>query len=95
MCWFSCFAVIMYNRRLPWLTRSLKYINLGVGNHISSKEDIPSIFIKLKTGAIFGELSWVGKRPRTTSVIADGDVIALKLNFESVESLGPALAKKI
>jgi len=50
---------------------------------------------KLKAGAIFGELSWVGKRPRTTSVIADGDVIALKLDLESIDRFGPVLAKKI
>ena len=50
---------------------------------------------KLKPGAIFGELAWVGNRPRTTSVIANGDVIALKLDLKSVNSLGLALAKKI
>ncbi|MFQ5672013.1 MAG: Crp/Fnr family transcriptional regulator [Nitrospinales bacterium] len=50
---------------------------------------------KLKTGAIFGELSWVGKRARTTSVIADGDVIALRLDVESIDKFGLVLAKKI
>ncbi|MEC7640855.1 MAG: cyclic nucleotide-binding domain-containing protein [Nitrospinota bacterium] len=50
---------------------------------------------KLKTSAIFGELSWMGKRPWTTSVIADGDVIALKLDLESFDSLGTVLARKL
>lgn len=50
---------------------------------------------KLKAGSIFGELSWVGKRPRTTSVIADGDVIALKIDLNVSERCGPALTKKI
>jgi len=50
---------------------------------------------KLRAGAIFGELSWVGKRPRTTSVIADGDVIALRIDLEVSENCGAVLIKKI
>ena len=39
---------------------------------------------KLKAGAIFGEIAYVAKRKRTTSVIADGDVIALRIDTKNI-----------
>ena len=35
---------------------------------------------KLMGGAIFGKISYISKRFRTTSAIAGGDVIALKID---------------
>ena len=43
--------------------------------------------IKLKAGAIFGEIAYVAKRKRTTSVIADGDVIALRIDTKNIDVL--------
>jgi CRP-like cAMP-binding protein len=42
---------------------------------------------KLKAGAIFGEIAYVAKRKRTTSVIADGDVIALRIDTKNIDVL--------
>ena len=42
---------------------------------------------KLKAGAIFGEIAYVAKRKRTTSVIAYGDVIALKIDTKNIDVL--------
>jgi len=42
---------------------------------------------KLKTGSVFGEIAVVGKRPRTTSVVANGDVIAMRIELSEVEKL--------
>lgn len=50
---------------------------------------------KLRAGAIFGEISWVSKRPRTSSVYADGDVVALRINLDDVDNFDPALQSKI
>ena len=50
---------------------------------------------KLKAGAIFGEIAYVAKRKRTTSVIADGDVIALKIDTKNIDTLKPDTPTKL
>ena len=50
---------------------------------------------KLKAGAIFGEIAYVAKRKRTTSVIADGDVIALKIDTKNIDTLKPDISTKL
>ena len=50
---------------------------------------------KLKAGAIFGEIAYVAKRKRTTSVIADGDVIALKIDTKNIDALKPDIPTKL
>ena len=50
---------------------------------------------KLKAGAVFGEIAYVAKRKRTTSVIADGDVIALKIDAKNIDALKPAIPTKL
>ena len=53
------------------------------------------IITKLKAGAIFGEIAYVAKRKRTTSVIADGDVIALKIDTKNIDTLKPDIPTKL
>lgn len=62
---------------------------------ITAGQDKEVTLTKLKAGSIFGEISWVSKRPRTSSVYADGDVIALKIGLEDVDNFDPALQTKI
>jgi len=50
---------------------------------------------KLKAGAVLGEIAYVAKRTRTTSVIADGDVIALKIDTENIDALKPSIPSKL
>ena len=50
---------------------------------------------KLKAGAVFGESAFGAKRKRTTSVIADGDVIALKIDTKNIDALKPAIPTKL
>lgn len=54
-----------------------------------------TVIAKLRAGSVFGELAWIDKRPRITNVIADGDVVALKIDLTDVERFGPALQSKI
>lgn len=43
--------------------------------------ELPRIdIIKLKTGAVFGEISFISKRPRSTNVIAEDKVLVLKID---------------
>jgi CRP-like cAMP-binding protein len=50
---------------------------------------------KLKAGAVFGEIAYIAKRTRTTSVIADGDVIALKIHTNDIDTLLPSIPNKL
>ena len=44
---------------------------------------------KLKAGAVFGEIAYVAKRKRTTSVIA------LKIDTKNIDALKPAIPTKL
>ncbi len=48
----------------------------------------------LKPGSVFGEMSFLGKRRRSTSIVADDDVIVLKIDQESLEKLPGKLETK-
>ncbi|MZH01967.1 MAG: cyclic nucleotide-binding domain-containing protein [Nitrospinae bacterium] len=50
---------------------------------------------KLKAGAVFGEIAYVAKRKRMTSVIADGDCIALRFETKNLDNLKPAIPTKL
>lgn len=50
---------------------------------------------KLKAGSVFGEIAYIARRTRTTSVIADGDVIALKIGTKNIDSLKPSIPTKL
>tara|TARA_Y100000031_G_C8107107_1_gene331590 strand:+ start:353 stop:796 length:444 start_codon:yes stop_codon:yes gene_type:complete len=41
----------------------------------------------LKPGSVFGEMSLLGKRPRSTSIIADEEAIVLKIDRKGLENL--------
>jgi len=62
---------------------------------VSKRKPHDVVLAKLKTGSVFGEIAFVGKRARTTYVIADGDVIALKINLEQISKLKPIIQSKI
>lgn len=53
------------------------------------------VLAKLKGGAVFGEIAYLAKRTRTTSVIADGDVIVLKISTKDIDVLKPAILNKL
>jgi len=62
---------------------------------VSKRKPHDVVLAKLKTGSVFGEIAFVGKRARTTYVIADGDVIALKINLDQINKLKPIVQSKI
>ena len=62
-----------------------------------TKNKPPEITVaQLVPGAIFGEITLRGKRPRTSSITADEDVVALKVDGPLInKELDPVLANKI
>ncbi|MBI4388844.1 MAG: cyclic nucleotide-binding domain-containing protein [Nitrospinae bacterium] len=48
----------------------------------------------LKAGSVFGEISLISKRPRTTNVVADGEAIVLKIEGDFLYSLSPVFVTK-
>jgi CRP/FNR family transcriptional regulator, cyclic AMP receptor protein len=50
---------------------------------------------KLKAGAVFGEIAFVAKRPRTTSVLADGDVIVMQIQTKDIDALSQTIPNKL
>ena len=59
----------------------------------SNHEEV--IVAKLKSGSVFGEIAYITRRTRTTSVIADGDVIALKIDTKNIDDLQSAIPSKL
>lgn len=50
---------------------------------------------KLSAGAVFGEITLICKRPRTSGVHAHGEVIALRVNGEMFDKMEPVFKNKI
>ncbi len=49
----------------------------------------------LKPGALFGELSWLGKKARISSVVAATEVVAFRLDLKKVQKFEPIIRDKI
>jgi CRP-like cAMP-binding protein len=65
------------------------------GNVRITKGQPEVVIAKLKTGAVFGELSWISNRPRSTNVVAEGDVIVMRINQESLEKVSQSLQNQM
>ena len=49
----------------------------------------------LEPGAIFGEMSFLSKKPRYSNVVADGTVIVIKMDGEFFRKVKPEIKDKI
>ncbi len=66
------------------------------GNVGVTKQKLPGVSLTTLTpGAVFGEISVVRKQPRTTSIVAEGEAIVLRMEAEMIERLNPLLLNKI
>lgn len=54
-----------------------------------------TMLTKLVPGAVFGEVSLISKRARTTSVHAIGDVFVLRMDGKMMETLEPKFMNKL
>ena len=53
------------------------------------------VLTTLKAGAVFGEISCILKRVRTTTVVADGNAIALKIDTQNMDKLKLNISSKL
>ena len=53
------------------------------------------VLAKLKAGAVFGEIAYIAKRIRTTTVIADGNAIALKIDTQNMDKFKSNISSKL
>lgn len=72
-----------------------------VGIHKNSSPSQPggdssgkTFIATLKSGSVFGEISLISKKPRTTNVVADGEAIVLKIEGDFLYSLSPVFVTK-
>ena len=49
----------------------------------------------LKPGALFGELSWLGKKARISNVVAETEVVVFRLDLKKVQKCDPVIRDKI
>ena len=76
------------------IERSLFIIMEGTARVTMDKP--PEVTVeRLSVGAIFGEISLMDKRPRTTGVTAEDRVTLLQMNGEMIERLNPILLNRI
>lgn len=61
---------------------------------ITKNEHSDLVLNRLKSGNIFGEMSLLAKRMRSTNVTAEGEVITLKIDGEYFEKLDLAVQNK-
>lgn len=61
----------------------------------SAKRQNRTLLAKLSVGAVFGEITLISKRPRTSGVYAIGEAIILKMDGNMMQKLEPLFRNKI
>ncbi|MFQ5483073.1 MAG: cyclic nucleotide-binding domain-containing protein, partial [Nitrospinaceae bacterium] len=74
--------------------RSL-YVVLKGEAEVTKLEAPGKALAKLLPGAVFGEVSFISKKPRLSTVTATADALVLKMDQEMMEKAGPAIREKI
>ncbi len=62
---------------------------------VTKKEAPGTTLAKLLPGAVLGEISFISKKPRASTVTATTDSMALKLDQDMMEEVGPLIRDKI
>ena len=65
------------------------------GNAMVTQDQAPKSAINtLRSGGVIGEMSFLAQKPRSSNVIAQGEVICLKLDGDLLRTLEPHIASK-
>ena len=92
-------VVVRYDPEEKIITQGdidLRLFILLKGNVVVTKNENPNkVIAKLKRGDIFGEVSFISRRPRTANVIADNQAYVLKVNGEQFETLPLLVQNKL
>jgi CRP-like cAMP-binding protein len=66
------------------------------GNVVISKNELPDVVLsQLSPGAVFGEISLMDKRPRSSNVSAVGEVVVMKLDKITIGKLPLIMQNKL
>ncbi|MGV7220410.1 MAG: cyclic nucleotide-binding domain-containing protein [Nitrospinales bacterium] len=66
------------------------------GNVIITKNELPDVVLsQLSAGAVFGEISLMDKRPRSTNVSSVGEVVVMKLDKITIGKLPLIMQNKL
>jgi CRP-like cAMP-binding protein len=66
------------------------------GNVIITKNELPDVVLsQLSAGAVFGEISLMDKRPRSTNVSSIGEVVVMKLDRTTIGKLPLIMQNKL
>jgi CRP-like cAMP-binding protein len=66
------------------------------GNVIITKNEIPDVVLsQLSAGAVFGEISLMDKRPRSTNVSSVSEVVVMKLDKVTIGKLPLVMQNKL
>ncbi|MFC1856630.1 cyclic nucleotide-binding domain-containing protein [Thermodesulfobacteriota bacterium] len=76
-------------------TKSLFVLMKGSALITKKADDATIRLSKLKPGELFGEMSFFSDAPRRTNVVANDQVIVMKIDETFVEKLDPVLQNKI
>lgn len=62
---------------------------------VTKKEAPGTVLAKLLPGAVLGEISFISKKPRASTVTASTEAMVLKLDQDIMEEVGPTVRDKI
>ncbi len=68
---------------------------LIVGTVLIAKDDNQTPIARLSPGDIFGEMSFLTKKPRHSSAIADEDVLVIRMDDDFFSKIGLSMKDKI
>ena len=69
---------------------------LLTGNvNMVKEEDTSKVLAQLKRGDLFGEVSFISRRPRTANVITVGEVIVIRIDGDQFHTLPHVIENKI
>ncbi len=68
---------------------------LVVGTVLIAKDDNQTSIARLKSGDVFGEMSFLTKKPRHSSAIAEEDVLVIRMDDDFFNKIGLEMKDKI
>ena len=91
-------SVLAYNKGDIIIKEGDHYTSLFLlirGSALVTRKGYDSPVAKLKAGSVFGEISFLTHRPRQSNVIANENLLAIKIDDELLDKVDPAIRDKL
>jgi len=91
-------SVLAYNKGDTIIGEGDHYASLFLlirGSALVTRKGYDSPVAKLKAGSVFGEISFLTRRPRQSNVIANENILTLKIDDGFFNKVDPAIRDKI